>query len=298
MSEQLPEMMKKKEINHLLVYLVAAVVCILSVIQPQKNILPQSVGIIVYILAAVSLVAACMCIYRDLRKGIIERLLLMIKRTSYGARFLEDYTFRTILTTLPTFLINVVYTVYNGVIGIANQSAWFITMAAYYSLLGIMRYCAVNTERKISRMTDPKLIRKKELSVIRTDGILLLLLNLALSGVVLLTIAKGTAKTYSEIMVISIAAYTFYKITMAVINMVKVRKMQSPILITIRNIGVADALVSMLTLQTTMLASFQDTSSIDANRMNGITGLAVCILIALLGASMIYYASKRILKDT
>ena len=42
-----------------------------------------------------------------------------------------------------------------------------------------------------------------------------------------------------------------------------------------------------------MLASFQDTSSIDANRMNGITGLAVCILIALLGAGMIYYVSKR-----
>lgn len=228
-----------------------------------------------------------------MRKGLIEKLLLLIKKTSYGARFLEDYTFRTILTTLPTFLINVAYTVYNGVIGIVNQSAWFITMAVYYSLLGIMRYCAVNTERKISRMEDPKLIRKKELSVIRTDGILLLLLNLALSGVVLLTIAKGTAKTHSEIMVISIAAYTFYKITMAVINMVKVRKMQSPILITIRNIGVADALVSMLTLQTTMLASFQDTSSMDANRMNGITGLAVCILIALLGASMIYYASKR-----
>lgn len=285
--------MKKKEINHLLVYLVAAVVCILSVIQSQRNILPQVVGIIVYVLAAASLIAACMCIYRDLRKGLIEKLLSLIKKTSYGARFLEDYTFRTILTTLPTFLINVVYTVYNGVIGIVNQSAWFITMAVYYSLLGIMRYCAVNTERKISRMEDPKLIRKKELSVIRTDGILLLLLNLALSGVVLLTIAKGTAKTHSEIMVISIAAYTFYKITMAVINMVKVRKMQSPILITIRNIGVADALVSMLTLQTTMLASFQGTSSIDANRMNGITGLAVCILIALLGASMIYYASKR-----
>lgn len=293
MSEQLPEMMKKKEINHLLVYLAAAVACVLAVIQSQKNILPQFVGIIVYVLAAASLVAVCMCIYRDLRKGIIEKLLLTIKKTSYGARFLEDYTFRTILTTLPIFLINVVYTVYNGVIGVMNQSAWFITMAVYYSLLGIMRYFAVNTERKTSRMENPKLIRKRELSVIRTDGILLLLLNLALSGVVLLTIAKGTAKTHSEIMVISIAAYTFYKITMTVINMVKVRKMQSPILITIRNIGVADALVSMLTLQTTMLASFQGTSSIDANRMNGITGLAVCILIALLGVSMIYYASKR-----
>ena len=92
---------------------------------------------------------------------------------------------------------------------------------------------------------------------------------------------------------ISIAAYTFYKITMAVIHMIKVRKMQSPILITIRNIGVADALVSMLTLQATMLASFREKSSMDANRMNGITGLAVCVLIAALGVSMIYDASRR-----
>ena len=194
---------------------------------------------------------------------------------------------------MPSFIINVAYTVYNGVIGIVNQSSWFITMAVYYSLLGVMRYHAVNTGRKISRMKDQKLIRKKELAVIKTDGILLLLLNLALSGVVLLTIEKGRAKAYSEIMAISIAAYTFYKTTMAVINMVKVRKMQSPILITIRNIGVADALVSILTLQTTMLASFQNTSNLDVNRMNALTGMAVCILIALLGISMIYsYGSK------
>ena len=31
----------------------------------------------------------------------------------------------------------------------------------------------------------------------------------------------------------------------------------------------------------------------DANRMNGITGLAVCVLIAALGVSMIYDASRR-----
>ena len=290
--------MKKRGIDRFILYLAAIGFSVLSVIQSQDNLLPKIVGILVYVLAAILLTGAFICLYKDLRNGIIEKFLTTVKKNSFGAHFLEDYRFRTILTTMPSFMINVAYTIYNGVIGIMNQSSWFITMAVYYSLLGIMRYCAVNTERKISRMTDPKLIRKKELSVIRTDGILLLLLNLALSGVVLLTIAKGTAKTYSEIMVISIAAYTFYKITMAVINMVKVRKMQSPSLITIRNIGVADALVSMLTLQTTMLASFQDTSSIDANRMNGITGLAVCILIALLGASMIYYASKRILKDT
>lgn len=283
----------KKDINHLIVYLLAVGAAAFSVIQVQKGILPQIAGILVYIFAAVSLTAACICLYNDLRNGVIEKLLMTVKKTSFGAQFLEDYTFRTILTTMPSFIINVAYTVYNGVIGIVNQSSWFITMAVYYSLLGVMRYHAVNTGRKISRMKNQKLIRKKELAVIKTDGLLLLLLNLALSGVVLLTIAKGRAKAYSEIMAISIAAYTFYKTTMAVINMVKVRKMQSPILITIRNIGVADALVSMLTLQTTMLASFQNTSHLDVNRMNALTGMAVCILIALLGISMIYYASKR-----
>ena len=124
-------------------------------------------------------------------------------------------------------------------------------------------------------------------------GILLLALNFALTGVILLTIAQDTARRYSEIVVISIATYTFYKIIMAVVNMVKVRKMQSPVLITIRNIGVADALVSMLTLQATMLASFQGKGGLDANRMNAITGMVVCVLILALGVSMIHYAFKN-----
>lgn len=278
---------------HLLVYISTAAAAVLSIIQAGKQILPWIAGIVVYVLAAVLLTLSCVFFYHDLRENVIKKILEVIKKNPLGERFLADYTFRTILTTLPAFLINVAYTVYNGVIGIMNQSVWFITMAVYYSLLGIMRYRAVSTGRKISRLDDREQIRKKELSVIKTDGILLLVLNLALSGVVLLTIAQDTAKRYSEIMVISIAAYTFYKITMAVVNMVKVRKMKSPILITIRNIGAADALVSMLTLQAAMFASFQDKNSLNTNQMNAITGLSVCILISILGISMIWYAWKK-----
>lgn len=124
-------------------------------------------------------------------------------------------------------------------------------------------------------------------------GILLLALNFALTGVILLTIAQDTARRYSEVVVISIATYTFYKIIMAVANMVKVRKTRSPVLIAIRNIGTADALVSMLTLQATMLASFQGKGGLDANRMNAVTGMVVCVLILALGVSMIRYAFKN-----
>lgn len=197
----------KKFMIHLLVYISTAAAAVLSIIQAGKQILPWIAGIVVYVLAAVLLTLSCVFFYHDLRENVIKKILEVIKKNPLGERFLADYTFRTILTTLPAFLINVAYTVYNGVIGIMNQSVWFITMA--------------------------------------------------------------------------------------VVNMVKVRKTKSPILITIRNIGAADALVSMLTLQAAMFASFQDKNSLNTNQMNAITGLSVCILISILGISMIWYAWKK-----
>ena len=289
---------EQKEKKKFLIYPGAVVASILSIVQARGGFLPQIVGIVVYILAGVFLVTACIFLVQDLKNGVIEKIVSTIKRNPLGEKFFDDYTFRIILSTMPTFIINVAYTVYNGVLGVMHQSEWFITMAVYYSLLGIMRYHAVHTGRIISRMEDQSLIKKKELSVIKTEGILLLLLNLALSGVVLLTIVQDTAKRYSEIMVITIAAYTFYKIITSVINMIKVRKLQSPILITIRNISVADALVSVLTLQMTMLASFQGRSTLNINQMNAMTGMAACILISLLGISMIYYSYKRNKKES
>ena len=289
---------EQKEKKKFLIYPGAVVASVLSIVQARGELLPQIAGIAVYILAGVFLVTACIFLVQDLKNGVIEKIVSTIKRNPLGEKFFDDYTFRIILSTMPTFIINVAYTVYNGVLGVMHQSEWFITMAVYYSLLGIMRYHAVHTGRKISRMEDQSLVKKKELSVIKTEGILLLLLNLALSGVVLLTIVQDTAKRYSEIMVITIAAYTFYKIITSVINMIKVRKLQSPILITIRNISVADALVSVLTLQMTMLASFQGRSTLNINQMNAMTGMAACILISLLGISMIYYSYKRNKKES
>lgn len=105
--------MKKKGLNHLIVYLETAAVSVLSVVQAQREVLPMPAGIALYALAAVSVAAAAVCLYKDLREGVIDRILMTVKRSALGARFLEDYTFRTILTTMPAFLINVAYTVYN-----------------------------------------------------------------------------------------------------------------------------------------------------------------------------------------
>lgn len=95
-------------------------------------------------------------------------------------------------------------------------------------------------------------------------------------------------------MIFVVAMYTFYKVIISVVNMVRARKMKSPLLVIIRNIGYADALVSLLSLQTAMFASFGENSNINPQVMNAITGTCVCIMILVIGIYMIYSSGRQL----
>ena len=92
---------------------------------------------------------------------------------------------------------------------------------------------------------------------------------------------------------ITIAAYTFYKAAMAIVNAIKARRQQSSWLTAIRNIGCADAAASLLTLQRSMLVSFGGMSNRDISLMNALTGAGVCTLIAGAGIYMIFQKEKQ-----
>lgn len=80
---------------------------------------------------------------------------------------------------------------------------------------------------------------------------------------------------------------TFAKMIMATINMVKARKYKSSQIMGGRNIGYADALVSILSLQTAMFAMFDQGDMTLRTRMNGITGACVCLMVIIMGATMV-----------
>lgn len=71
--------------------------------------------------------------------------------------------------------------------------------------------------------------RKCELSRYRMCGIILLMMNIALIGVVILVISDNKGFRYSGMMIYVVALYTFYITVMAIINMVKYRKINSPV---------------------------------------------------------------------
>lgn len=60
----------------------------------------------------------------------------------------------------------------------------------------------------------------------------------------------------------------------------------------IRNISLADAVMSILPMQTSMIASFENDSEMDRELMTILTGTGICVVFLLLGISMIIQAKK------
>lgn len=192
------------------------------------------------------------------------------------------------IVTIGSLIINLLYAVYNGVLGIWGQSVWFITMGMYYAVLSIMRVLAVKGEYRSVRTV--RMLR--ELSIMKTVGILLFLLTFILTGSIYLSLKYDLPKRYGTIIMITIATYTFVKVVMAVINFVKARKHYTPLIITIRNISISDALVSLLSMQMSMYATFSRRETDNSYIMHVITGAGVCLCIVLIGVSMIRYSVK------
>ena len=79
---------------------------------------------------------------------------------------------------------------------------------------------------------------------------------------------------------------------MAIRNMIKVRKEKSLLLVTLRNISYADALVSLLSLQTALFAAFGQDSGELIPLMNALTSAGVCLMILGIGIYMVRKSKK------
>lgn len=206
-----------------------------------------------------------------------------IAKHRLGTRSIQDQRHRMVSSAAFGFSLNLLYAFYHGMLGIGNPSPWFLTMCAYYTVLGTMRLSAVLYEYRYGATASSD---EGEYLVMKLSGVLLIILSLVLAGGIYISLSRNVATKHGEIVMITIATYTFYKLTAAIIRAVKQRKDPSPLLAVIRGIGYAEITGSVLTLQRSMLVSFGTTSTFKVNVMNLLTGSAGCIFVFVLGISM------------
>ena len=200
-------------------------------------------------------------------------------RTAVGRRLQSDRRFRIVAGAAANLAVNLLYGAGHAVLGLLDGSFWLLVMAAYYILLGVMRFGAVLTERK----------HASERFVMRFCGGMLMALALVMGAATAISLIQERAVPHGIVIMLIIAIYTFWKMTMAIIHTVQAHRSGTPLTRTIRNITLASALASLMTMQRPMLVSFQgEATAREMLLLNICTGTAVCLLVFLMGLNMVF----------
>ena len=119
-----------------------------------------------------------------------------------------------------------------------------------------------------------------------------MLLFIPLVGMVILSAVRDRGNEHHEIVMITIATYTFTKITLATIKLIKARHSGLATLIILRDISFADAFISIFALQRSMLVSFEGMTEMEIVIMNVTLGSAVCVIVFMLGLNLVRNRKK------
>lgn len=222
-----------------------------------------------------------------------SRLVRKLHENAQLARYLDNPLFRTEINLYFGTAINVLYIFIKFFTGVALRSGWLIAFAIYYVVLTLLRSSLVNYVRQNEMKHDIR----AEYRRYRLVGILLLVLNVVLSGIIARMIANNDAYDYPGILIYAMAAYTFYAVILSIVALVRFRRHGSPILSAIKVVNLTAAMVALLSLEATMLQRFGDVDDwIFRGTMIGISGLVASLILLSMSVYMIIHASKKLSK--
>lgn len=221
--------------------------------------------------------------YRAIRQKVYEN--------PFGNRYMTDKAFRTKVSLYISLGINLLYVALQGVQWHLFRSWWFVVLAAYYTILSVMRFLLLRYVR--ANQIGSSVLSEWRRS--RVCACILMLVNLVLSGAVLLILYADKGFDYPGILIYVMALYTFYSTINAIVQTIRYRRLGSPVMSTAKVIALSAALVSMLNLETAMFSQFGGDMAVDSQRLMIIlTGAGISIAINAMSAVLIVKSTHAI----
>lgn len=252
-----------------------------------NNIQDSALSYLAYILSAYALVitiTGMTKIIKWMRQKLLDIPLV--------EKFFSEAMFRTKTSLYQGVLINFLYAGIKLFSGIYYHSIWFGTLAVYYVLLAAMRFSLLAHMRSKSRGGKDRI---EELRRYRLCGILLLFMNEALVGIIILVTKLNSGFQYPGMLIYAMAFYTFYSTIVAAINVIKFRKYKSPVMSAAKVINLTAALVSMLSLETAMLTQFGSANdAVFRQIMTASTGAGVSMIVFGMAIYMIVSSTRQL----
>ena len=248
---------------------------------------PAAIAYFSYVLSAYTLTVVCARM-----PAIIKRAKKRVYKNKYANRYFTEKELRIRVSLYGGLLLNICFALFKVVMGILYQSKWLFAMAGYHTILSSMRFLLVYRDQNNQKEETDQERWLWGLHSYHVCGWLMLLLNIAISVIVVIVVLDKQAITYPGFMIYAIAAYTFYCLTMAIINMKRYWKRHNPVFSAVKRIEMAKALVSLFTLQVAMLTQFGVAEALENRLANTATGSVVCVVITVMAVLMLTGVKK------
>lgn len=270
-----------------------AVLCMLSVAGLIYSFLVADgtdvLSIVAYTVSFYTLVVVCLRV-----PDIVRFVKRFCRENPYYGLVKNDIQLRMNMSLLFSLLWNAGYALWQLVLGLYHRSPWYYAMALYYMLLAAMRTLL----GQHIRTHAPGVKRREEWRRYRWCGVGLLMMNLMLLVFIFYYVNELRVVRHHEITTIAMATYTFAALVLAVRNVVRYRRYESPVCSAAKAISLAAAAVSMLSLENSMLATFSKPESTHFRTLLlAISGTVVVMLILCMAIWMIGNATKNIKQD-
>ena len=238
-----------------------------------------------YVLSAYGLVAFV---------AAVVPLFSAARRIVYGVplarRYLTDRYFKVRSSLVLSLFVNLCYAGFKMICAILYVSFWDGALAFYNILLCAVRaylICRVPVNQQGTCI-------ERELRFYRTTGFFLITLDIALSGIATQIVQNGQGSDYPGMLIYVAALYAFYSLTLAIVNAIKFRKFNSPVLSAAKAVNLTTALVSIFNLETAMIAQFGAGQEDFRLIMTSCTAFAVCLTVLVIAIFMVISANEKL----
>ena len=227
-----------------------------------------------------------------LKQKLHDRIDALSEKYPNLMRILRSGGDRAVLFMALSMLIGLLFCVYNSVLAGVYHAIWNAVLAGYYFLLLQVKVAILFGVRRTKKSDDPV---KDDIVAYLVSGIMMFIMHTAVVFLVI-NVNRGESFKYDGLIIYGYALYAFCKIIAAIVNLVKTKKQKLSLVVqSVRNINIADALISILALQTAMLSTFGELGN-----ANIITGSVICGIVMLGSIYMIIRAIillKRLRRD-
>lgn len=213
----------------------------------------------------------------------LRRTLGLLLGSALAVQYKQDRIFRASVNLQLVMVLNYLYAAYNLLTALQSGSMWLLSLGIYTLMLAIVRTDLTLSHHR-GRKLPPDALPRHESRCYRRVAWSLLALNVPIGGLTLLMVSGQSVSALPGHLIYLSALYTFVMMFLAISNLIRFRKLGSPILSAAKVLSLVAAL---LTLQSALIDRFGTAQGSFRLMMTRLTGSAVYASVLIIAVWML-----------